>query len=222
MLRTYTYYLINVYLYIYYYNKIQYLLFIYMCESIMSEASFIQIRAQRPSNFSPEDFHKIILFNNGLKVVFRSLTPADIPKWENFIRKCSNDSLYSRFQGIITGINDQGSEFCKTDYTNVISITAEIDHKGQKELIAVARLMRDKNSNQAEYAILVRDDWQNKGIGNILTSYCENVARKIGIKALIALTTLSNYRMIRILQRNGFFINYRDIAPFIEFRKMLS
>ena len=160
----------------------------------------------------------IIMHKNGTEIVFRLLTIADTPKWAHFIKKCSNDSLYSRFQGVITGIEDQGSDFCTNDYKTSISVTAEIDHKNHKELIAVARLMRDRNHDQAELAILIRDDWQNNGIGEALTGFCEETAIKFGIKILIVLTTRDNYRMLRILQKKGFFINYRDIDPFIEYR----
>jgi acetyltransferase len=55
-----------------------------------------------------------------------------------------------------------------------------------------------------EYAVLVADAWQNRGLGGILTDYCDEIARHWGLKRIVAETHPTNARMLALFQNRGY------------------
>jgi acetyltransferase len=62
----------------------------------------------------------------------------------------------------------------------------------------------DPDHESAEYAVLVADPWQGRGLSDLLTDYCLQVARSWGIHRVYAETTPDNVRMIAVLEKHGF------------------
>jgi acetyltransferase len=85
-----------------------------------------------------------------------------------------------------------------------MAIVAEVTHGGERRLVGVGRLVADAEHRNAEYAVLVADDWQGRGLGSQLTAYCLEICRTWGIDCVYAETTTDNERMQRILQRQRF------------------
>ena len=56
----------------------------------------------------------------------------------------------------------------------------------------------------AEYAILLADEWQGRGLGNILTDFCFEICSTWGIDRVYAETTVDNQPMQKILRRQNF------------------
>jgi acetyltransferase len=71
-------------------------------------------------------------------------------------------------------------------------------------LIGVGRLVADPDHRNAEYAVLVSDVWQGRGLGSMLTDYCLEICSTWGINRVYAETTSDNARMQRILRRRVF------------------
>ena len=69
-------------------------------------------------------------------------------------------------------------------------------------------LVRDVASGRAEYAVLVGEPWQGRGLGNLLTGYCLKHLDHGQIHEVYAITGRTNVRMIRVFQRYGF-----DLGP---------
>ena len=65
-------------------------------------------------------------------------------------------------------------------------------------------MILDPNHEAAEYAVLAPDDFQDRGLGSILTDYCLEIARKWDIKYLEAQTTTDNVRMLSVFNKRDF------------------
>jgi acetyltransferase len=100
--------------------------------------------------------------------------------------------------------HEMATRFCFIDYDRSIAIVAEIERDGQRELIGVGRLEADANHHEAEYAVLVADAWQGRGLGKLLTDYCLEICRHWGVGRVYAETTSDNLRMQQILARRHF------------------
>jgi acetyltransferase len=96
------------------------------------------------------------------------------------------------------------TRFCFVDYDRTMAIVAEVEHAGDRQLIGVGRLVADADHSNAEYAVLIADDWQGRGVGRLLTAYCLEICRTWGINYVFAETTTDNERMRRIFQKYGF------------------
>ena len=81
---------------------------------------------------------------------------------------------------------------------------AEVEEEGQRKLIGVGRLVADVNHEAAEYAVIVIDRWHGHGLGGLLTDYCLEVAKRWGVKKVVAETSKENARMLATFRNRGF------------------
>jgi acetyltransferase len=152
----------------------------------------------------PEEFvHEITLADTPLTL--RPIKPEDEPMWFELLESCSKESLYTRFRAFINWKTHQvASRYCFIDYEREIAIVAEVVEKGIRKLLGVGRLIAEADLQSVEYAVLVTDAWQNKGLGSVLTRYCVDIARDWGMKRIIAHTNSDNPRMVAVFRKLGF------------------
>jgi acetyltransferase len=80
--------------------------------------------------------------------------------------------------------------------------------------------MADPDHEEAEYAALVADRWQNQGLGSLLTDTCLDIARRWGIRRITAETDPNNLRMVAVFKRRGFSLD--QSADVVQASKELS
>lgn len=160
----------------------------------------------------PEEFVSQARLRDDTPVILRPIKPEDEPVWMELLEGCSRESIYARFRSFYTGwqYHREAIRFCYIDYDREIAIVAEWNDNGQSKLLGVGRLIADPDLETAEYAVLIGDPWQGRGLGLILTEYCIEIARRWGVKKMVAQTTTDNRRMVDILKKLEFEI---DIDP---------
>jgi acetyltransferase len=62
----------------------------------------------------------------------------------------------------------------------------------------------DADETVAEFAVLVTDFWQDKGLGGMLLDYCLEIAGHWGVEKIIAQTDACNRRMLEVFDKRGF------------------
>jgi acetyltransferase len=103
-----------------------------------------------------------------------------------------------------------------------MAIVAEAHVGDEKRLVAVGRLVGDADHESAEFAVLVEDEWQGKGLGSLLTRYCVDVGKAWGIHRITAETTADNHRMQAVFKKLGFeLIRQADASEWI-YRKLFT
>jgi acetyltransferase len=70
--------------------------------------------------------------------------------------------------------------------------------------------MADPDHDEAEFAVIVNDAWQHKGLGSKLTDVCLEIAAAWGVRRLTADTEPTNNRMLAIFRRHGFQLSHVD------------
>jgi len=149
--------------------------------------------------------------NDGTKVLLRPIKPEDEPMWLELLASCSKESIYLRFRyDFYFDSHEVASQFCFIDYAREIAIVAEYEENGKKEIIGVGRLIADPDVESMEYAILITDKWQKKELGYILTKLCIDIAKKNGVKRLLAETTKNNKPMISVFRKLNFKIQFNE------------
>lgn len=165
----------------------------------------------------PEEYVKRIHLSDQTEVLLRPIKPEDEPLWLDMLGSCSKESIYNRFRYLFHWeSHDVATRYCYIDYDREIAIVAEINTKGLRKLVGVGRLIADPDHQTVEYAILVVDDWQNKDLGNIITDYCLEIAKKWKLKRIVALTTTDNARMISVFRKKGFEITVNSEDSIVE------
>jgi acetyltransferase len=66
----------------------------------------------------------------------------------------------------------------------------------------------DPDHDKAEFAVLVEDAWQGKGLGSYLTDACLEVARQWNLRRVFGETTPDNLPMLNIFRRRGFDLQF--------------
>ncbi len=171
----------------------------------------------------PEELVKKIELQDGTNVMFRPIKPEDEPMWIDMLASCSKESIYSRFRYFFQWASHEvAARYCYIDYDREIAIVAELGEGDSKKLIGVGRLIADPDHETVEYAILITDAWQNKDLGGMLTDYCFEIAKKWGLKKIVAQTTSDNKRMISVFEKRGFSVEIDPRSSLVEVVKSLE
>lgn len=157
-------------------------------------------------------YSRVVQVKGGRKVLLRPIRPEDEPDLTRMLEGVSNDSLYMRFFGYVPKITHNWmTRFTHIDYDREIAIVAETEEQGKQALMGVVRIIEDAWGETAEYSILVADQWQGLGLGNILTDYIIEIAQDRGIKKVVASVLPGNGPMVHMFERRGFTIDRSDM-----------
>lgn len=143
---------------------------------------------------------------DGSLVQLRPIHPADGASAKAFRKKVSDESVRDRFLGYIPSVSKKLIDrLTKIDYDREMAIVAECVDSDKKEAIAVARIVGEgKTMEKAEFALIIADSWQGKGLGSQMTDYMITIAKDMGFQKLYALLYSHNVQMEGILRRRGF------------------
>src|SRR5690606_18110931 len=98
------------------------------------------------------------------------------------------------------------------DYDRELALVAERrDAKtGEREILGVGRLSKQPWRNEAEFAVLVSDEWQNRGLGTQFLRQIVAVAKAEHLSRLSADILPDNTEMQRVAEKLGFTLE-RDL-----------
>ncbi len=171
----------------------------------------------------PEEYVRKTQLKDGAKITLRPIKPEDEPLWMELLGSCSRESIYQRFRYFFQWANHEvAMRYCYIDYDREIAIVAEIEEAGEHKLLGVGRLVADPNLETVEYAVLVVDAWQDRGLGSILTDYCLDIVNRWGIEKIVAQTTSDNPRMISVFRKRDFDIKPDVSSSMVEVAKVLT
>ncbi|QQE11910.1 GNAT family N-acetyltransferase [Planctomycetota bacterium] len=89
---------------------------------------------------------------------------------------------------------------CKPELERECAIVAMVDG----EIVAVGRLEDHAESGMAEFAVLIVDAWQGKGLGRVVIEELVKMGEKRGLKGIEAEMLLGNTKMRKLLKSMGF------------------
>ena len=95
--------------------------------------------------------------------------------------------------------------FVVIDYTKGMEILAIINEQnGAEEIIGVGQYGINEGTLTAEIALVIRDDYQNMGIGTELLSYLTYLAKRNGLLGFTAEVLPENKPALKLLEKMGF------------------
>jgi len=153
--------------------------------------------------------------SDGTEVTIRPIRELDCSSLGAMLSECSEESLYSRYERLVTEPPDRiAEELCRPDLRLERTMVGEIDQGTSSKIIGIAQLIADPSFSAAEYAVLVVDRWQSKGLGGAFTDVCVRLTRQWGVRRIVAEFLPSNTRMIRILEKRRFDLS-RDLREHV-------
>ena len=157
------------------------------------------------------------LLPNGTALRTRPISPQDRRRHWRFL--CSL-SLHTRYQRLMSArglLPGELRRMVEIDYQREMALVAIADVDGEERILAVARYVRDAADDgsgglapAAEFAIVVADAWQRRGIGSLILQRLRQIARDAGVRQLAGLTLATNRQMIALARRLGFEVSHEQ------------
>ena len=76
--------------------------------------------------------------------------------------------------------------------------------EGKREIVGVARLSRNQDPAEAEFALVISDNYQNRGLGTQMLQRLLDVARAEKIRSVKGHIMSENLEMRRVCEKVGF------------------
>lgn len=144
----------------------------------------------------------------GTPMLMRPIRPDDAERLKVFFDQLSAESRLWRFLHPIRVMSPQMvARFSQVDYDRDMALVAVEDGLGpDAPLIGVARYFREPNESRCEFAIVVADSWQGRGVAKVLMQHLIDTARANGLDTMIGLVHGNNTKMLSFMRRLGFSI----------------
>lgn len=162
------------------------------------------------NNSYPTQLIKNVQLKDGTQITLRPIQPMDGDQAEAFRGKLSAQSIYARFLGYIPSTSQKMIDrLTDIDYSKEMAIVAEVQDQNEKEVIAIGRIAGEQSLG-ADFAVIIADDWQGRGLGSILTEYMIEIAVNMKFSKIYATVFSTNTRMLEILRQKGFSMRKDD------------
>lgn len=152
----------------------------------------------------PSRYTETWTLRNGTQVLLRPIRPEDEPMGREMFAGVSEETLRVRFFTTQKITHHLLIRFCNIDYDREIGIVAEISEGDKKRLIGGARFIREPDSRTAQFALLVKDDYQGMGLGAKFIDILIGIAHDKELDELYGVVLTENYKMIELAKKLGF------------------
>ncbi len=168
----------------------------------------------------PESLETYRTTHGGLTVLLRPVRISDEPLLKEFFYSLSDRSIYRRFISQRKDMpHERLQEFVVIDYTKeIVILVVKENQSTNDEILAVGQYGIDEKSHSAEVALVVRDEYQGKGVGTELLSYLTHLARQQGLLGFTAEVLVENQPMLHLFEKMGFDTQRRTAEGVWELR----
>jgi acetyltransferase len=110
-----------------------------------------------------------------------------------------------RFFSLVKTLSrDSVIRLCHLDYEREMALVAIRRGEEGPQLVGVSRYYLQPETGEAEFAVVVGDAWQGRGLGYHLMQRLVAVARERGVKRLAGWVLRENGPMLRLVRELGF------------------
>ncbi len=158
----------------------------------------------------PAKYAGAFTLKDGTEICVRPIRPEDEPLIVKFHETLSDRSVYQRYLHILKlsqrVAHERLTRICFIDYDREMALVAL--HKepgtGEQRIIGVARLKKTHGTNDAEFALIVSDEYQGRGVGTELLRRMLQVARDERVSRVTGDILPDNFVMQRMCEKLGF------------------
>jgi acetyltransferase len=147
---------------------------------------------------------------DGTPFVIRPIRPEDEPSIVRFHSTLSDRSVVLRYfhaMALSSRVaHERLTRICFIDYDREMALVAQYQdpQTGNQELVAVGRLSKLRGTTEAEFALLVSDRFQKRGIGKVLLERLIQVGRDEKVSRITGDILYENIEMQRLCEKLGF------------------
>ncbi|MCA9982004.1 MAG: GNAT family N-acetyltransferase, partial [Anaerolineales bacterium] len=164
----------------------------------------------------PKQYSEEWVTKSGIAVNIRPIRPEDEPLLVEFHKTLSDHSVYLRYFQMLNldqrTAHERLMRMCFIDYDREMALVAERRNPqtGDPQIIAVGRLTKIPNSQEAEFATLVSDNYHGQGLGTKMLNRLIEIGHAEQIGQIMAYTLPENRSMKYLFEREGFAFSRED------------
>jgi acetyltransferase len=141
----------------------------------------------------------------GPVVTLRPIRPEDAAIEQAFVQRLSPESRHFRFMNMLRELTPlMLARFTQIDYDREMAFVATLDEEGAEREIGVARYITNPDGESCEFALVVADEWQRRGLGRRMMTLLIDVARTRGLREMVGYVLADNRSMLALCQSLGF------------------
>jgi acetyltransferase len=152
---------------------------------------------------------------DGTPITIRDISADDLALEREFVDSLSPATGYQRLMSPRRLSAEELRRFTDIDPRHQRAVIAVTGVDQAERQLGVARYVKTSRE-QAEFAIVLRDDWQHRGLGSVLLRQLIADARQDGLASLFGTTFSSNAAMLRLAGKLGFRIAAEPGAAFVR------
>jgi acetyltransferase len=157
---------------------------------------------------------------DGVALTIRPIRPEDEPLMVDFHGTLSDRTVYLRYLHPIAlsqrVAHERLSRICFVDYDREIVLVAERSAADdRRQIVGVGRLSRLPWTPEAEFALLVSDGFQGRGLGTELLRRLLEIGRDERLRRIVGYISVENQEMLRVARNVGFKTRRRPDDPTI-------
>jgi acetyltransferase len=153
----------------------------------------------------PMELAADVTLRDGGRLHLRPIRPEDGELERNFVQGLSEQTKYFRFFYRLHELTPAMlARFTQVDYDRELALVAIDESAPSPRFVGVARFIANFDRESAEFAVVVGDAWQRRGVGRVLMEHLIASARARGVARLEGVVLKENRNMIRFCERLGF------------------
>jgi len=146
---------------------------------------------------------------DGQHLLIRPIKPEDAPLFQALFARLSKTSIYQRFFTPMSSLpHDMLVRFTQIDYDREMALVALDRGAPQERMIGVARIIGRPDGREGEFAVLVDDESQGRGVGAELLSRSLRIVRERGMRKVWGTALTGNTQMIHLARKLGFSVRH--------------
>jgi len=153
----------------------------------------------------------------GPLVTLRPIRPEDAEMEQAFVKGLSAQSRYFRFLDTLRELTPAMLvRFTQIDYDREMAFVATVARDGGEAEIGVCRYVANPDGASCEFAVVIADDWQRKGLGRRMLALLVDTARARGLRSMIGHVLAENRGMLQLCQSLGFVVSDSPEGPMVR------
>ena len=147
---------------------------------------------------------EFLSLDDGTPVTIRPIRPSDLELVRAFDAGLSPATRQERWHGVRKLSPEDLRRLTEIDHDREVALIAVAHAAGGEREIGVARYVRDRDGASCEFALVVADSVQRRGLGERLLRGLVRTAALRGVGAVRGVTSATNGRMVALARKLGF------------------
>jgi len=165
--------------------------------------------APRAAHHAHGGMHELLeawMLEDGTRLAWRPVRPQDAGLIGQFMASLSRQTRFDRFLSAAQAPTPALlAQMAQVDFRHHQAFIVTHLQDDEEVMVGDARFVADGDAESADFAIVVDDRWQGRGLGQRMLQALAEVASRRGLRWLRGDVREENRRMLSLMKRSGFF-----------------